>query len=443
MAVNSKPAGLRLESHWRLLTWSGLDKSLPLAFGLAFVLLVVRTLPAEEFGLQTLASAMVLTLSQLLRSLVLVPTIKYVAEGRDVARVAGTGACLYVLGSGLAAAVLGAGRDGWAAAFDKPALDAVLVPSACLLLAGSGRDAAISSLEGLRRLRAVFWLDAFYYAVAIGFLGLWRASDAPRRADVVQWVQAAAAAAGTLAAVVTARRLVLARPSRAEAARLTRFGAVSFGSGLGATLAQQADTLLAGRLMDARGVAAYGTAKLLFRGFNMLAQSISQVVMPTVSRLHAAGRHGDLRILYEKSVCFLHLGLVPVCLGLIAFARPLLDLLFGGRYGDSVPAFQILVASALTLPFASVGSPFLIGLGRVRTLLWITWAGVLLGIALAVAWIPRWGPSGAAAAVLAAAILGMAARTWVLKRLLGFRLAGVAARTRDAAAFLRRRFGPA
>lgn len=443
MAVNQKPEGLRLGPHWRLLTWSVLDKSLPLVFGVAFLLLVVRELPAEEFGLQTLAGAMVLTVSQLLRSLLLVPTIKYVAEGRDVARVASTGAWLYVLCSAAGALVLAGGRSSWAGLFQKPALDAVLLPSACLLLAGSGRDAAISSLEGLRRLRAVFWLDAFYYTVAIGLLIVWRTSEAPRRADMVQWVQATAAAAGTLFTVTMARRYVLARPARAEAVRLARFGSLSFGSGLGATLSQQADTLLAGRLMDARGVAAYGTAKLLFRGFNVLAQSISQVVMPTVSRLHSTGRRTDLRVLFEKSVCFLHLGVVPACIGLVVLARPLLDLLFEGRYGDSVLPFQILVTSALTLPFASVGSPFLIGLGRVGTLLWITWAGVLLGLGLALLWIPRAGPVGAASALGVAAVFGMVARTVVLRRILGFRTAGIVSRWRDVLALVRRLPGTA
>jgi len=99
------------------------------------------------------------------------------------------------------------------------------------------------------------------------------------------------------------------------------------------------------------------------------------------------------------------------------------------------------VASAATLPFASVGSPFLVGLGRVRSLVWITWLGTGLGVGLALLWIPRYGPTGAAFAVLVAAVAGMVARTWVLRRVLGFALVDVAARTRDAVDFARRRLG--
>ena len=208
---------------------------------------------------------------------------------------------------------------------------------------------------------------------------------------------------------------------------MLRFGVGSLGSGLGATLLQQGDTLLAGRLMDASGVAAYNAAKMLFRAFNALAQAVNQVLMPLVSRLEAAGRQDDLRVLYEKSVCFLSLGLWPLCLLLVAVANPLLDALFAGRYADSVLPLQILVASALTLPLATIGSSYLVGLGHLRSLTWMTWAGVAIALALAAAWIPSAGPSGAAAATLVAAVFGLVVRTAALQRRLGFRLAGIAA----------------
>ena len=204
-------------------------------------------------------------------------------------------------------------------------------------------------------------------------------------------------------------------------------------------MGQQADALLAGALMEPGAVASYHVAKLFFRVFNMLAQAISQVLMPLVSKLHAAGRARDLRILYEKSVCFLHLALVPAIALLLLLAPQVYALFYGGRYTDSIPVFRVLAASALTLPFASVGSPFLLGLGRLKSLLWITWMGTIVGITLAWLWIPRQGPVGAALAVLVAAVVGMVARTVVLQGQLGFTLRDVAWRTRDAVAFLQRR----
>jgi O-antigen/teichoic acid export membrane protein len=192
--------------------------------------------------------------------------------------------------------------------------------------------------------------------------------------------------------------------------------------------------------MDARGVGMYNTAKLGFRVFNVLAQAINQVLMPAVSRLHAAHRDRDVVVLFEKSVCFLSLGLIPVCLGLIAVTGPLWQALFGVRYLDAVPAFQILVAGAMFLPFSSVASPFLTALGELRSLLWITWAGLVLGIVAALAWIPAYGPAGAALATTAAAAFGMVARAVVLRRRLGFRFRDIAARSRDAWAFAVRRW---
>jgi O-antigen/teichoic acid export membrane protein len=418
-----------------------LDKSLPVLFGVAFMLLVVRTLPPAELGLQAIASTIVLTAAQLLRFMLLAPLTKFVAEGREAARVAVTAGSMYVLGSGLVALLLVAGTGILQGIFSKPTLGAVLIPSATLMLVGSARDAAAATLEGHRRLQRLFWIDCGYYAVTIASFAAWRWSAAPRTAVSVQWIHAGAAAAGSLLALTAVGRLMWARPSRREAARIARLGRYAFGMGLGTTVGQHADTLLAGALMDAPAIASYHVAKLFFRVFNVLAQAINQVLMPLVSRLQAEKRERDLRVLYEKSVCFLYLALIPIIAALLLLAPQIYRVFYGALYADSIPAFRILVAGALVLPFASVGSPFLFGLGHVRSLLWITWAGMSVGVGLALAWIPRYGPEGAALALLVSSVVGMVARTEVLRKILGFRLRDVAARRRDATSFLRRRIG--
>ena len=432
---------MQLEKNWRRVSWALLDKSLPVLFGVGFLLLVVRTLPAEELALQAIASTVPLTAAQLLRFMILIPLIKYVAEGRDAARVAAAGALLYAGGSLLVALVLVSGAATWAALFGKPALAVVLIPSAVLIAVGSLRDAGNATLEGERRLRTLFLVDLGYHAVALGALLIWYTQEASRTAAMVQWVQAWSAGVGSLLTLLVVRGHMLARPARAATMRLVRFGRYSVGFGLATTLGQHADTLLAGALMDAPAVASYHVAKQFFRIFNVLAQAIAQVLMPLVSRLQSSGRDDDVRVLYEKSVCFLHLALVPVIAALIVAAPWIYGLFYGPRYADSVGVFRLLTLSALTLPFASVGSPFLIGLGRVRSLLWITWSVVGVGVGLAFWWIPAHGAMGAAAALAVAALVGMLLRTWVLQRILGFALRDVAGRLGDATAFLRRRMG--
>ena len=128
---------MQLEKNWRRVSWSLLDKSLPVLFGVGFLLLVVRTLPAEELALQAIASTVLLTAAQLLRFMILIPLIKFVAEGRETARVAAAGAVLYVGGSLLVALLLVSGAATWAARFQKPALAVVLIPSAVLIAVGS------------------------------------------------------------------------------------------------------------------------------------------------------------------------------------------------------------------------------------------------------------------------------------------------------------------
>jgi hypothetical protein len=86
------------------------------------MLLVVRVLPADELGLQAIASTVLLTVAQMLRFWVLLPLTKFVAEGTEVRHVAATGLALYVFAIALLALAIGAGRGFWADLFDKPAL---------------------------------------------------------------------------------------------------------------------------------------------------------------------------------------------------------------------------------------------------------------------------------------------------------------------------------
>jgi O-antigen/teichoic acid export membrane protein len=329
------------------------------------------------------------------------------------------------------------GRPLWAGLFGKPDLAAVLVPSAALLCLGSLRDAAIAALEGHRLLRRLFFADVGYTVGAVGGLVLWRLSTLPRDAVTIQWIQAVAAGLGSFLALGAALHLFDGRPTGALARRIGRFGAYSFGSALGASAGQQADSLLAGALLPQAGVASYQAAKLFFRVFNVLSQAINQVTMPLVSRLQAQARTLELRALYEKGVWFLHLLLWPAVIGLLLLAHPLYTLFYGTRYADSVPVFRILVLGALMLPWISVGASFLMGLGRVRQLALHNWIGTGVAVVAALAWMPRFGAEGAAWAATCGRLVLMLAISRVLVPLLGVRLRDLPRRTADATAAVR------
>jgi O-antigen/teichoic acid export membrane protein len=301
-----------------------------------------------------------------------------------------------------------------------------------LLWVGSLRDAGIAALEGHRRLRRLFFTDLGYYSCAVAALAWWRFGDAPRNAATIQWVQAAAAGIGSVIALGVCLPLFRGRPSRAHARRISRFGAFSFGSALGATAGQQADTLLAGALLPEAGVATYGAAKLFFRAFNVLSQAINQVTMPLVSRLQAEARQRDLRVLYEKGVWFLTLVLGPLVIVLMLLADPLYALFYGNRYDGSVPVFRILLLGALALPWISVGAPFLMGLGRVRQLAVHNWIGTAVAVLGALALMPRFGAAGAAWAVASGRLVLMVTLTRAVLPPLGVRLRDLPRRTRDA-----------
>ena len=60
--------------------WGLADKALPVAYGLAYVYLVIRVLPEEEFGNFVLLQEIFLIISGLATALALQPMLKFASE---------------------------------------------------------------------------------------------------------------------------------------------------------------------------------------------------------------------------------------------------------------------------------------------------------------------------------------------------------------------------
>jgi O-antigen/teichoic acid export membrane protein len=84
-------------------------------------------------------------------------------------------------------------------------------------------------------------------------------------------------------------------------------------------------------------------------------------------------------------------------LAILVLAGRIVDLTFGTAYHGSVPALMWLLPGLVLLGVQSVISSYVASRGRPRAVLLAWTAGAVLGIALDLVAIPRWGISGAAA----------------------------------------------
>jgi O-antigen/teichoic acid export membrane protein len=422
VAIATETAGLR-----RLLSNAG---SLfgayagPRSLTFAAALLAARILDPAAFGAYGAAAAIAMVLS-ILCTLGMQPLLI-----RDIARNPQRGALL------VAAAV----RIRVAAAclmFLVLALAATLlhfpadVSVAALLLCAGHACWAIAETYGARvqaEERMQVWLRAnlvFGVAAAL-FAGI-----AVIVMRSVPWFCAGLAAGQVLAMAYLIRRepVVLAAGERigTEIGRLLRATAPFAVAFLLLTLFYKFDLPLLARLRGAHEAGIYAAAYKLVDVVHALAVVAAAAVYPRLARAGSAGAA-------RRTLELLLLLAVPGA-GLLWLLRaPVITLLFGHAYDDAADAL-LLLAPATVLLTLNIAAGYVLAVAHHVPALAIAYAAALLAkIALCVLWIPAYGPTGAAGAMLGAELLAtalLAVAMWgarvPLPRWATVRLAGAAA----------------
>jgi O-antigen/teichoic acid export membrane protein len=175
------------------------------------------------------------------------------------------------------------------------------------------------------------------------------------------------------------------------------------------------DSLLLGVLQGPVAVGLYGAA---YKPVTvLLAVPVTYFVglFPVLSRTWAAGP-AAFDSLVRRSLLLAATFAVPVGVGGMLVAAPVLDLLFGVRYAAAVPALQILVWSAVLVMLRGTLRQGLNAAGYAMVDLRCAGLATGLNVLLNLAVIPVWGFMGAAGATLASEIVWLAAATHAFKR---------------------------
>jgi O-antigen/teichoic acid export membrane protein len=104
---------------------------------------------------------------------------------------------------------------------------------------------------------------------------------------------------------------------------------------------QQADTIIISLLVDEAAVGWYGAAAKLFGAFVFIPALFGAAVFPALSRMHAVSSRPDPSLL-RKSFALLFIVGVPIGLGLVVIADPLVVLLFGDGFAKSGPVLAVM-----------------------------------------------------------------------------------------------------
>ena len=154
-------------------------------------------------------------------------------------------------------------------------------------------------------------------------------------------------------------------------------------------------------------------------------------VFPVLSGYHSAGKQAEFKALYQRSHDVLSLLGMSIVTAIILFAAPVVRILGGREYDQSIRSMQVLSMAVALIWISNLVDHGLIAVGKQGSLLWIASIGLVVNVAANLVLIPMYGKEGAAAvtvlteaAVLIPALvvlsrhMGSTPSFWVAGRLL-------------------------
>lgn len=135
-----------------------------------------------------------------------------------------------------------------------------------------------------------------------------------------------------------------------ERRTLLDFGRFSMGTLLISNLIRSSDRLLIGLLMGPEAVGIYALPQRLLEVIEMPIRSVVVTDVPRLVQLHASRPATEWAAFFNRQAGRLWLLMLPLCVGGLLAAQPLVHLLGGDGYGDSSHVLRLFMIYALFLP---------------------------------------------------------------------------------------------
>ncbi|MEM9249832.1 MAG: lipopolysaccharide biosynthesis protein [Pseudomonadota bacterium] len=232
------------------------------------------------------------------------------------------------------------------------------------------------------------------------------------------WALVAGSFAGSILGCVQVWHWIPWRPGRPALARgtgdLIGFGAGVTGFKLANFFSRNLDTLLIGRVWGGTALGYYDRAyKLLLFPLNRVAQPMSQVMVPVLSRMQDEPRryaHAFFRVFG-----LMQLAILPGVAALTALAETAVPLLLGPQWAPSAPIFAALGIAGLTQTLSNPTGWLFISQARTTEMAWWGLVSAIVTCA-AFVWGVRHGVTELAMAYAAVTVLKLYPLWWLVTR---------------------------
>ncbi len=112
-------------------------------------------------------------------------------------------------------------------------------------------------------------------------------------------------------------------------------------------IATSADQIILSKYLTHADFAVYAVGCLAIPPLIILESSVTRVVIPKIAKVLGDDKFEDARHLYHNAVRDISLLTVPVVVGMIFFAEPIILILFSEKYVDSIPILRLFALSYL------------------------------------------------------------------------------------------------
>lgn len=158
-------------------------------------------------------------------------------------------------------------------------------------------------------------------------------------------------------------------------------------------------------LMDDYLTGIYNAALTVGRIPYYLFYALTLVMLPSISKTTSQNNHTETSRIISQSFRMMLMILLPIIVLMIAFANPLIQLFFGGRYIDAAFSMQILALGVGFLTVFYVMSFALNGAGKVKIPMYISLFGMIINAILNYILVIKYGITGSALATTITSIL--------------------------------------
>jgi O-antigen/teichoic acid export membrane protein len=422
--------------------WAFADKGIPAVYGVAFMLIVIRTLSSEEYGTFLLFQTIFLLISALATSFAVQPMVKYIAEGSDSRSNSSTALIITILFIGICTGLVLVFSRSIAGVLDAQHahnLGNLLLYLPVLFVASVYRMIASGLLQARLCMKQLFVIDGVYYLSSLSLIVLADLTGTLTSAMVVVSIMIVASVLASGTAFFLSRPIAVPgwRWDKNEADKLINYGKYSLGSTVGNVVQTQFDTILISMFSGVNGVAVYGAAKNFTRVFDMFTQSMQMLIVPASSMLQARKDKDGLITLVEKAVCFGSYAILPVIIVYILFPGTIVWLIYGNKYAQSIPVLRVLALTGFVIPWGAVVAGVLYGTGKTAVGFAMSIVSLFLSLGLFSLAGSIAGLQGIVWSVVCVyGILGILG-TLILRHFVPFRMMSILRRTKDVIEFIR------